>query len=308
MMYVGEAPWHGLGVRLPKLATSAEAIEAAGLDYHVDKKPMFTRGAGKHRVEVPDHFCTVRRDTGDILGVVGARYTVLDNKDAFSFFDALVGEGEALFETAGALGQGETIWLLARLPGYIRIGRHDEVKKYLLLTNSHDGSSMVRTKLSPIRVVCQNTLTSALEGSEQEVRIRHTPSAVDHLQEAHKLLGLTNELYQQLEIIFNRMSLKRITEKQLIEFVKTLVPDNEEASFNTKTENIRSKILELSETGAGSEYSRGSLWGALNSISEFTDHVQNTKDPQKRLNSVWFGGGERLKLKAFQLAQSWLNN
>jgi len=308
MMYVGEAPWHGLGVRLPKLATSAEAIEAAGLDYQVDKKPMFTRGPGKQRVEVPDHFCTVRRDTGDILGVVGSRYTVLPNKDAFSFFDALVGEGEAIFETVGSLGNGETIWLLAKLPGYIRIGRHDEVKKYLLLTNSHDGSSMVRTKLTPVRVVCNNTLSSALEGAEQEVRIRHTPSAVDRLQEAHKLLGLTNQLYQELEIIFNRMSVKRITERQLIEFVKSLIPDNEEASFNTRTENIRSKILELNEAGVGSEYSRGSLWGAVNAVSEFTDHVQNSKDSMKRLNSVWFGGGERLKIKAFQLAQNWLNN
>jgi len=308
MMYVGEAPWHGFGVRLPKLATSAEAIEAAGLDYHVDKKSVFTKGAGRSRVEVPDHFCTVRRDTGYVLGVVGSRYQVLQNLDAFTFFDSLTGGGDAIFETAGALGKGETIWLLAKLPGYIRIGRHDEVKKYLLLTNSHDGSSMVRTKLSPVRVVCSNTLSSALEGADQEVRIRHTASAVDRLQEAHKLLGLTNQLYQELELIFNRMSVKRITERQLIEFVKTLVPDNEEASFNTKTENIRSKILELNETGAGSQYSRGSLWGALNAVSEFTDHVQNTKDPAKRLSSVWFGGGEKLKIKTFQLAQNWLNN
>jgi phage/plasmid-like protein (TIGR03299 family) len=259
-------------------------------------------------VNVPDHYATVRRDTGEALGVVGSRYTVLSNRDAFTFFDALVTEKEALFETAGALGKGETIWLLAKLPGYIRIGRHDEVKKYLLLTNSHDGSSMVRTKLSPIRVVCSNTLSSALEGAEQEVRIRHTASAVDRLQEAHKLLGLTHQLYQELEISFNRMLAKRITERQLIDYVKALIPDNEEASFNTRTENMRSKILELSETGAGSEYSRGSLWGALNSVSEFTDHVQNSKDPMKRLNSVWFGSGERLKIRAFQLAESWLDN
>ena len=308
MMYVGEAPWHGLGVKLPKLATSAEAIEAAGLNYPVDKKPMFTRIAGKKLVEVPDHFATVRRDTGDVLGVVGSRYTVLPNKEAFTFFDTLVGEREAIFETAGALGEGETIWLLAKLPGYIRIGRNDVVNKYLLLTNSHDGRSTVRTKLTPVRVVCNNTLSAALEGAEQEVRIRHTPSAVDKLQEAHKLLGLTNQLYQELELIFNRMALKRITERQLLDFVKTLVPDNEEASFNTRTENIRSKILELNESGAGAEYSRGSLWGAVNAVSEFTDHVQNSKDPMKRLNSVWFGSGQRLKLRSFDLARTWLNN
>ena len=104
------------------------------------------------------------------------------------------------------------------------------------------------------------------------------------------------------------MNVKRITERQLIEFVKTLIPDNEEASFNTRTENIRSKILELHETGPGAEYSRGSLWGALNSVSEYTDHVQNASIPEKRLNSVWFGVGEKLKLRAFDLARSWLNN
>jgi phage/plasmid-like protein (TIGR03299 family) len=308
MMYVGESPWHRLGVRLPHLATSAEAMQVAGLDYQVDKKPLFCKPNGRTLVEVPRSFATVRRDTQSVLGLVGDRYTVLQNEDSFAFFDSLVGSGEAIFETAGVLGQGETIWLLAKLPGYIRIGRNDEVKKYLLLTNSHDGKSMVRAKLTPVRVVCSNTLSSALEGAEQEVRIRHTPSAVDRLAQAHKLLGLTNSLYQELDLIFNRMNAKRITERQLIQFVKELVPDNKDASFNTRTENIRSKILELNETGAGSEMSRGSLWGAYNAVTEYTDHVQHSTIPEKRLKSVWFGSGESLKLRAFDLARTWLKN
>jgi hypothetical protein len=104
------------------------------------------------------------------------------------------------------------------------------------------------------------------------------------------------------------MNVKRITERHLLEFVKTLIPDNQEASFNTRTENMRSKILELSETGASAEHSRGSLWGALNAVSEYTDHVQNSTIPEKRLTSVWFGSGEKLKLRAFELARTWLNN
>jgi len=308
MMYVGESPWHRLGVRLPHLATSAEAMQAAGLDYQVDKKALFCKPNGRTLVEVPRSFATVRRDTQSVLGLVGDRYTVLQNEDSFTFFDSLVGSGEAIFETAGVLGQGETIWLLAKLPGFIRIGKNDEVKKYLLLTNSHDGKSMVRAKLTPIRVVCNNTLSTALDGAEQEVRIRHTPSAVDRLAQAHKLLGLTNSLYQELDLIFNRMNARRITERQLIQFVKELVPDNEDASFNTRTENIRSKILELNETGAGSEMSRGSLWGAYNAVTEYTDHVQHSTIPEKRLKSVWFGSGESLKLRAFDLARTWLGN
>jgi hypothetical protein len=104
------------------------------------------------------------------------------------------------------------------------------------------------------------------------------------------------------------MNSKRITERQLIQFVTELVPDNENASFNTRTENIRSKILELNETGAGSDMARGSLWGAYNAITEYTDHCQNSTIPEKRLNSVWFGSGEKLKLRAFDLARTWLNN
>jgi len=136
-----------MGVQLPNLATSAEVMEHAGLDYTVTKQLLYTLADKKRLVEIPDQFCTIRTDTTAVLGVVGSRYTVLQNTDAFRFFDALVGDGDAIYETAGALGRGERIWLLAKLPSYIRIGKNDIVNKYLLLTNAHDGSSVVRCKL-----------------------------------------------------------------------------------------------------------------------------------------------------------------
>lgn len=304
MLYVGDAPWHGLGLKLPKLATSAEAIEHAGLDYTVEKHPLYVLGDKNRLVEVDDYFSTMRTDTGAVLGVVGERYTVLQNTDAFGFFDALVGEKEALFETAGVLGRGERIWLLAKLPSFIRVGKNDIVNKYLLLTNSHDGTSVVRCKLTPIRVVCNNTLTVALAGAEQEVRIRHTPAAVDKLKEAHKLLGLTNQLYQQLDTIFNRMQLRKVSAKELLDYVKTLVPDNPDVQCYTRTENIRERILELHETGPGADMTRGTVFDLLNAISEYTDHVQHARNPEKRLKSVWFGSGADLKERAFKEAQA----
>jgi phage/plasmid-like protein (TIGR03299 family) len=307
MMYVGEAPWHKLGTKLEKPATAEQAIEASGLDYTVAKRPLKAIIHGHRYSDVPDNFATVRMDTGDVLGVVGNRYQPIQNRDAFAFFDALVGEGEAIYETAGALGKGERIWILAKLPGYIKVRGKDIVGKYLLLTNSHDGSSLVRAKLTPIRVVCNNTLSAALSGAEEEVRVRHTPNAADKLEEAHKLLGLTNELYQQLDYIFNRMALKKVTNKQLLDYVKSLIPDNEEAEKNTRTENIRNAILELHESGQGAELCRGTLWGAYNAVTEYTDHLMHGANPDKRLNSIWFGGGERLKLKAYQAAESLLN-
>jgi phage/plasmid-like protein (TIGR03299 family) len=306
MMYVGSAPWHNLGIKLAQPATAEEAILSAQLDYRVEKKPIRAIISGRQHADVPHHFATVRLDTNAVLGVVGDRYTVLQNRDAFTFFDSLVGTGEAIYETAGALGRGERIWILAKLPGFIKVHGKDIVNKYLLLTNSHDGSSLVRAKLTPIRVVCSNTLSLALSGMEEEVRIRHTPSAVEKLEQAHKLLGLTNQLYDQLDFILNRMALKKVTDKQLLEYVKRLIPDTE-AENQTRTENIRSKILELHESGQGANLSRGSLWGAYNAVTEYTDHIQNTGNASRRLNSVWFGGGERLKMKAFALASAMLN-
>lgn len=307
MMYVGKTPWHQLGTRLENPATSEEAIESAGLDFTVNLKPVKTTVDRKSKT-VPNTYATVRSDTGDILGVVGARYQPIQNREAFSFFDALVGEDEAIYHTAGVLGKGERIWILAKLPDYIKVGKEDIVDKYLLLTNSHDGSSVVRAKLTPIRVVCNNTLSVALTGIEQEVRIRHTASASAKLEEAHKLLGLTNSLYEQLDGIFNTMALRKISDKQLMDYVKTLVPENPEAKHQTRNENIRTSILDLHESGLGADLSRGTVWGAYNAVAEYTDHVQGSKNESKHLKSIWFGSGERMKLHAFKLAHKLMNN
>ena len=120
MMYVWETPWHKLGTKLDKPATAAEAIEAAGLGYTVERLPLKTDDP---ELPVKGHFATVRTDTREVLGVVGSRYLPIQNKDAFATFDALVGEGEAIYHTAGALGKGERIWLLAKLPDYIRVNK-----------------------------------------------------------------------------------------------------------------------------------------------------------------------------------------
>lgn len=302
MMYVGASPWHGLGTRLETLATSEEAMVAGGLDYRVIKAPL-KAVVGGEMVSVAGRFATVREDTNDVLGVVGARYTIVQNKDAFRFFDGLVGTGEAIYETVGALGLGEKIWILAKLPSYIRVKGNDIVDKYLLLSASHDGTSLIRAKLTPIRVVCNNTLSMALAGAEQEVRIRHTASAEERLEVGHKIIGLSNVLYNDLAEIFQKMAVSSITNAQLLEYVKALVPDNALAENHTRTENIRSKILELHETGAGASMSRGTVWGCYNAVTEYTDHVYTTTDIDRKLESVWFGIGAKLKAKAFDLAK-----
>ena len=309
MFYFGETPWHRLGQRLDHPATSAEAMEQAGLNFSVAKKPLRAMINKRNYVEVEDHFGIVRMDTGDCLGVVGSRYEPIQNRDCFSFFDPLVDRSESIYHTAGVIGKGEKIWLLAKLPDYIRIGpKKDPVEKYLLLYNSHDGSSHIRIKLTPIRVVCQNTLSAALRGFEEEVKVKHTASAPEKLEQAHKLLGLTNSLYSELDFIFNRMALRQLSGKDILDYVKALVPDNPEAENNTRTENIRKKILDLHESRPDAAMHRGTAFGIYNAVTEMVDHFVTTDDLNKQLKSIWFGSGERLKLKAFQLAEDLIKN
>lgn len=305
MMYVGEVPWHRLGTQLEKPATAAEAITAAGLDFDVDRVPLKT---AETDLPIEGHFATVRRDTSQVLGVVGAHYQPIQNRDAFTAFDALVGEGEAMYHTAGVLGKGERVWILAKLPDYIRVNGNDIVEKFLVLTNSHDGSSAVRVKLTPIRVVCENTLALALSGTEQEVRICHIAHAEERLKKAHEILGLTNKLYAELDQIFSRMSAKQLTGTMLAEYVRNIFPLQHGSNQNGHVPKVREKILELVETGKGMDMSRGSLWNAYNAVTEYIDHVRrpNASD-SARLKSMWFGTGEQIKKSAFRLAVGMLN-
>lgn len=166
MMYAGEIPWHGLGTRLNEPATACEAIEAAGLNYQADLKDIQTTDG----IPIPQRKAVIRSDSRDVLGVVGTSYVPVQNHQAFGFLDAVVADGSLRYHTAGALGKGERVWMLAKLPDEIRVKNSDDItEKYLLLSNSHDGSSSLRVHFTPIRVVCANTLAiAARNGRGQE--------------------------------------------------------------------------------------------------------------------------------------------
>ncbi len=291
------SPWHNQGIELNHPKTAREAIEMAGLNFTVMKKPRELKTGLQQAA-----FVTVRTDTDAVLGYVNERYEPVQNIDAFTFFDTLVAEGKAAYETAGVFGKGERIWILARLPGYIRVHGNDIVNKYLLLTNSHDGNLPVRVILTPIRVVCNNTLTAALQGAGK-VRIRHVPNTAWNLEQTAALVALSKLLYEQLDVLFNDMAARKITQKQLREYVRALVPDNQEAENTAKTGKVRNHVLELHDSGRGAQLSRGTVWGAFNSVAEYTDHKMLGEDSSLRLSAICFGRGEQLKLKAFRLAQ-----
>ncbi|QDV33732.1 DUF932 domain-containing protein [Tautonia plasticadhaerens] len=307
MMYVGEVSWHGLGSRLDAPATASEAIAAAGLDYDV----ALVEPATETGIPIPNKRAVVRTDTDDVLGVVGTSYVPVQNRQAFAFLDAIAAESGIRYHTAGALRRGERIWLLGKLPGSIRVkGSHDTTEKYLLLSNSHDGSSALRVFFTPIRVVCSNTLDMADRGGRGEgIAIRHSGNLAAKVRQAQEVLGLARRYYDDLEVRIDALAGHHPTAAQLARYFEALYPDPEQGS-NARARNARDALYNLFERGKGQDIPqvRHTAWAAYNAVTEFVDHHRSTRGRSEherganRLESAWFGSGNRLKERAFRLA------
>ena len=316
MFYVGEKPWHGLGTELKQPATAVEAIQAASLDWQVELEPFYVKQRGMlggYR-EVPEKQAVVRQDSGDVLGIVTERYEPIQNTEAFSFMDAVVGLGQAVYETAGALGIGEKVWLLARLPGEMRIASNEDdvIEKYLLLTNFHDGMHSLRVFWTTIRVVCQNTLSLAFSNGKavkEGIAIRHTGEIKDKVAEAQRVLGLAVRYYDELSEAFNALAARKVSSEEVKGYFEVLVPDNKKARRTTRTQNIRRELHELFVSGRGNDMPgvRGTGWALLNAVTQYTTHRKSRgrtehEQQENRLNSIFYGSGADLNVRAFNQA------
>jgi len=306
--YYGEAPWHGLGQKLDAPATAQEAITAAGLDYEVQLTPIATYDG----LTIEGRRAVVRYDKQEVLGVVSDRYVPVQNRQAFGFLDAVVADGGLRYHTAGALGKGEKVFLLAKLPGHIRVKNSDDlVDKFLLLANSHDGSTALRVYFTPIRVVCQNTLALAERRSQgQGVSILHKGDLQAKIKEAQQVLGFAARFYDDAEERINRLASYYPSPAQVAAYFKEIYPDPEEGKDNTRALNVRQELHRLFEEGIGHDEPsiKLSSWVAFNAVTEFVDHVRPTRGAceanraSRRLDSIWFGSGAQLKQKAWNLA------
>jgi phage/plasmid-like protein (TIGR03299 family) len=319
---VKEKAWHGLGQIVSEHPTSEQAIIHAGLDYQIVKRPIYVRDGSVDAQTilspVPEHFATVRTDNGTPLGVVGKDYHVLQNREAFSFFDSIVGGGDGIiYETAGALGQGERIFITAKLPDYIKVGRDDLIEKYLFLTTSHDGSGSITAAFTPVRIVCANTLGAALKSMTNVVRIRHTVNAKLRLEQAHKVMGLSNRLSIEMEGIFNQWAKVRITDKEVHKLISMALASNNEILGNVKDgreeqlstvfknqcENAFSYCME-NETQQ-LETTKGTVFGAYNAVSGYFQNVRGYKNDEAKVKSILMGGtGASKTQKAFDLCSA----
>lgn len=311
MMYTGEVPWHGLGKKLEREATSEEAIIAAGLNWTVSKKPVFAQTLHGN-VMLPNNFATVREDNQQVLGIVGTQFEVLQNKDAFRFCDALVGEAAAMYHTAGALGDGEIIWILAKLPKTIRLKNQDDIENYLLFSHRHDGRQRVRVMFTPIRVVCQNTLNMAASENKNIAYIRHVAGMGGKLQNVREQLGI---LYNQMDLfeeLSNKMAEKQINRKIFQDYLASLklaveAEDLEKEKVASRKMEVEDMLTSLFEFGPGAFYnsSKGTVWGAYNAVTRYVDFERGyyaNKDNATHSKSILFGSGSDLKQRAWNQA------
>jgi len=300
MMYVGAKPWHGLGVELDNPATAEEAIVAAGLDWRVIERPVYDEASPGFYYQVPKKKLIIREDTYEIFNVMGEGYTITQNRTKFQLFDSVIGQGLAVYHIAGSLYGGRRIWILAKLPYDIEIIPGDTVQPYILLSDSHDGSMALRMRLTPIRVVCANTLSVALSQFGTNFYAKHTRNILTKAGDARAILGLADAYFDMFA-------------KQVDELVNTRMTALETQSYFQKVYQFdQSKPLDKQDHRLIAAYDKtidllshptnliggieGTKWAALNAVTYYVDHAKSVSGSEqdqmdRRLDNSWFGTG-----------------
>lgn len=298
--FVGIEPaWHGKGTILNRPFTALEALEESGQNFEVAQAPSIYMVNGQ--TFQTNKMTNYRTDTNDYLGTVGNGYVPLQNKDAFAFFDNIVKDDQAIYHAAGSLGLGEKVWVLAKLPHQMVIGKDDPIDNYILIHNGHNGRTAITACMTSVRVVCENTLSVALSGATNKIAIRHTASAKEQLAEAHKLMGISTKYYDEFQKILTVMSHKQIQAKDIEFFLDSVYPLNPENEARTAAVKIREGIMESFETGVGQDMitTKGTVYGLFNGFTHYTDHVKEFDNADSKLKSLWFGTMATKRQKAF---------
>jgi len=266
MFYVREVPWHGLGTCVQEAPTSADALRLAGLDWEVKQRNIQVCGGAK----IENFKANVRSTDGKVLGVVTDRYQIVQNADAFSFTDELIG-GDVRYETAGSLQEGKKIWLLAKMPTRQVVG--DDVEPYLCFSNTHDGSGSIRVCMTPIRVVCNNTLNLALNTAQRQWSTKHVGNIDQKMQEARMCLELADVYMNELSEYAEKLANKRITDDELNKILDEMFPIDEEDSDRKKNSVQKAKdefmVCYLRPDIA---MYLNTAWGVVNAMSDMVTH------------------------------------
>ena len=269
MFYTREKPWHGLGVKVEEAPASKDALRLAGLDWEVLQESIYTDTGDK----IAGYKANVRSTDRRVLGVVTDRYKVIQNSEAFEFTDTLLGNG-VRYETAGSLSDGKKVWLLARLPREYIIGG-ERISPYLVFSNTHDGSGAVRVAITPIRVVCNNTLNLALDTAKRSWSMVHTGDIKGKIQEAKDTLFMAEEYMDHLGKEFERLRKIQITDEQVKDFIELLLPLEKNATL-TQLRNIKKLREDMASRyfdAPDLQHVGNNAYRFVNAVSDFATHA-----------------------------------
>lgn len=311
----GKPAWHRLGRVIEQAANSQDAIKLAGLDWDVEQWPIRAFNPDNATIEAgcPGKVANVRTDTRRTLGIVTTSYTVFQNREAFDFMDALVGDKLAMYETAGAIDDGKRVWMLARIPKEYRVGSEDLIQPYVLLTNSHDGSQALRMIPTSVRVVCQNTLNLALSQSSagEGLTVYHYGSLQERVREARQNFGVITARFDQFDEELHALLDRQMNGADVAGYFNELMPAPAESSDRSR--KFRDEIIGKWTENFDNPRQRlpgihGTAWAAFNSVSEWADHQKPAsgktehEKANSRLKSIWFGSANRVKQDAYAAA------
>jgi len=308
MAYAGELPWHGLGVEVSNDLTPVQMMEKAGLDWQVEKQKIMTESG----VPVGQKQALVRTSDNKVLDVVGTDWNPLQNEDAFNFFAEYVAAGDMEMHTAGSLKGGQNVWALAKVKESFDIFGGDQVDSYFLFSNPHQYGKSIDVRFTPIRVVCNNTLTMSLQQSaDRSVKVGHrTEFDAEQVKED---LGLAHEKFAKYKEMALFLGNRKFTAESLIQYYNEVFPNTSrktEKAAEVKSYEDLSRAAKMCydalEVQPGAEYAPGTWWQAFNSVTFHTDHVQG-RSGETRLQSQWFGGNQLRKVKAAEKAVEYAN-
>lgn len=297
MFYVKQTPWHGLGTRVEEAKTSQDALKLAGLDWKVYPQPIYLADG----TEIPNQKANVRDKDNTVLGIVKDRYQIVQNDEAFSFTDLLLGEG-VTYETAGSLSDGKRVWMLAKMPERKVLG--DKVEPYLVFSNSHDGLGAVKVALTPIRVVCQNTLTLALSSANRVWSTKHTGNIANKLEDARLTLELASMYLDNMDEEADRLSQITVFEPEFANFVTTMFPTNKNMSDRqiSNIEKQRNGLKNIYNNVDNLQKFYNTAWGVVNAVADFAPHFlptrMTTSYKENNFFSIVDGGKQTLMERA----------
>ena len=302
MFYTRQKPWHGLGTMVTEAPDSQSALELAGLNWTVIQKPIETQDG----LPISGFKANIRNTDNQVLGVVTDRYKVVQNQDAFAFTDKLLGEG-VTYETAGSLQDGRRTWILAKLPQrYIISG--DEVTPYLVFMNSHDGTGAIKAAMTPIRVVCMNTLNLALSTAKRSWSANHTGNIEGRLQDARYTLLYADKYMAELGKAIDRMDKIKLSDRQVYEYIDALFPLLDEPTEQQKKNLIKMKEdMKLRYFDAPDLQHVGkNAYRFVNAVSDFATHTKPLRERKNYRENLFARtvDGNAMIDKAYQLVSN----